>query len=258
MGFFDNIGNFLFGDSGEHNKAAHPLDMNAGNINTANEDQVRQQQMGLIQQLQNQSNGTGGPSLAQGQLQQATDANNRNAMSLGQSQVGQGMSNQAALMNIGQAQANNMQQAAGQSAQQRMLEQMQAQQQLQQMLGGTRGQDLGLASNQAQNNMGMQQMQSGQDFQYANMNNQNRLANNAAAGNFLGGIGQMAETYATKGKAHGGEIGTGPDDPANDTVPAMLSPGEVVLPLSVTQAEDAPERAKKFLEAIMKSRGAKK
>ena len=44
---------------------------------------------------------------------------------------------------------------------------------------------------------------------------------------------------------------------ANDTVPAMLSPGEVVLPRSVTESDDAPELAKEFVQHI-KRMNAKK
>lgn len=40
------------------------------------------------------------------------------------------------------------------------------------------------------------------------------------------------------------------DTRANDTVPALLSPGEIVLPRTVAQSDDAPEKAKKFVEAI--------
>lgn len=52
------------------------------------------------------------------------------------------------------------------------------------------------------------------------------------------------------------------DSPQNDTVQAMLSPGEDVLPRSVTKdpdgsdAADAPERAKAFVAALMKRRKA--
>lgn len=46
--------------------------------------------------------------------------------------------------------------------------------------------------------------------------------------------------------AHGGPV----DDPRHDTVPAMLSPGEVVLPRSVTQAPGAPEAAKGFVAGL--------
>jgi len=45
------------------------------------------------------------------------------------------------------------------------------------------------------------------------------------------------------------------DNPKNDTVPAMLSPGEEVLPRSVTMAPDAPERAKRFVQALMDKDG---
>lgn len=44
------------------------------------------------------------------------------------------------------------------------------------------------------------------------------------------------------------------DTRSNDTVPALLSPGEIVLPRSVAQSEDAPDKAKKFVEAIKKQK----
>jgi hypothetical protein len=44
------------------------------------------------------------------------------------------------------------------------------------------------------------------------------------------------------------------DTRSNDTVPALLSPGEIVLPRTVAQSEDAPEKAKKFVEAIKKQK----
>lgn len=40
------------------------------------------------------------------------------------------------------------------------------------------------------------------------------------------------------------------DSPKNDTVPALLSPKEIVLPRSVTMSDDAPEKAMEFVEAI--------
>ncbi len=52
--------------------------------------------------------------------------------------------------------------------------------------------------------------------------------------------------------AGGGMVpGTAPmpgNSPQNDTVPANLSPGEVVLPRTVTQAPNAPQQAKEFME----------
>ena len=57
--------------------------------------------------------------------------------------------------------------------------------------------------------------------------------------------------------SHGGAMpwtvpgfATGGDSAKNDTVPAMLSPGEGVLPRSVMLAPDAPEKAKAFVAAI--------
>jgi hypothetical protein len=44
------------------------------------------------------------------------------------------------------------------------------------------------------------------------------------------------------------------DTRSNDTVPALLSPGEIVLPRTVAQAEDAPEKAKEFVDAIKKQK----
>lgn len=45
------------------------------------------------------------------------------------------------------------------------------------------------------------------------------------------------------------------DSPKNDTVPAKLSPGEVVLPRSVMQARDPASAAAKFVAAIHKKEG---
>jgi len=44
------------------------------------------------------------------------------------------------------------------------------------------------------------------------------------------------------------------DTRSNDTVPALLSPGEIVLPRTVAQSEDAPDKAKKFVQAIKKQK----
>lgn len=78
---------------------------------------------------------------------------------------------------------------------------------------------------------------------------------------------EAASAFAKAFKAHGGPIedfrdgghvpGKGilpGDHPENDTVPAMLSPKEVVLPRSVTMADDAPDRAKAFMMALKESK----
>lgn len=45
------------------------------------------------------------------------------------------------------------------------------------------------------------------------------------------------------------------DSPQNDTVPARLSPGEVVIPRSIAQAPDAPRRAAEFVAMIQAKHG---
>lgn len=44
----------------------------------------------------------------------------------------------------------------------------------------------------------------------------------------------------------------------NDTQPAMLSPGEIVIPRHITQGPNAPEKAAQFVAAIMAKHGARK
>lgn len=72
------------------------------------------------------------------------------------------------------------------------------------------------------------------------------------------GAGAAAMATATQGRARGGRIEprgrrlVPGDHPANDVVPAMLSPGEIVLPRSIAQAEDAPEKAASFVRALQR------
>lgn len=44
------------------------------------------------------------------------------------------------------------------------------------------------------------------------------------------------------------------DNYGNDKVHAMLSPGEIIIPRSITSREDAPERAKEFIKGILASK----
>ncbi len=77
--------------------------------------------------------------------------------------------------------------------------------------------------------------------------------------------GGQAGCYAQGGEVHdhdlcmkaggpvpGDESGMPPmmDDESQDTVPANLSPGEIVLPRSVSQAPDAPQKAQQFVSQI--------
>lgn len=118
-------------------------------IDTGNENQARGQQWNLAQMLSAQTQGQG-PSLAQMQLQKATDANIRQAMALGASQRGVGAG--AAMRSIANNTAMAQQQAGADSAALRLQEQQAAQNQLGQLLAGMRGQDQSIAGSQAQLN----------------------------------------------------------------------------------------------------------
>ncbi len=120
----------------------------AAQINTGPQDQFRNAQLGLVSQLQQQAAGQG-PSLAQMQLQQGADRNLKNAIAMQASQRG-GMAGGLAMRNIAQQRADIGQQLAGQAGMQRLQEQQQAQQMLGGISGGARGQDIGLATSQAE------------------------------------------------------------------------------------------------------------
>lgn len=139
-------------------------------FNGVPQDQTRMQQQNLIQMLQNQAMGRG-PSLAQGQLQQATDRNMAQAFAMGASGRGPGAAAGAYNANNMAAMAN--QQAAADSAQLRMQEQLQTQGLLSSLLGQTRGMDQNLISAQLQDqkmrdDLVMQFMKMGYDADQAN------------------------------------------------------------------------------------------
>ena len=128
-------------------------------IATGPQDQFRQGQLGLMSQLQDQAAGRG-PSLAQMQLQQASERNMANSLALGATQAG-GMRGTGALRAILGQQGAIGQQLAADSAMMRLQEQQQAQGMLGGLMSGARGQDLGLATSQA-----------GMDLQSRSLNDQ--------------------------------------------------------------------------------------
>jgi hypothetical protein len=115
------------------------------NINMAPQDQLRAQQMAFAQQLQQQAQGIGAPSVANLQLQAGTDRGLAQQMAMAASQGGGALAqrqSQRGMADISQA-------AAGQAAALRAQEQLAAQNQYAQALSGVRGQDIGLATSQA-------------------------------------------------------------------------------------------------------------
>ncbi len=119
----------------------------AQQLNAGQSDQMRAAQTGLITDLQNQAAGVG-PSLAQAQLSKASDQNLANTMATIQSTRGMGATAAAGQAQGAGAQAG--QQLAQDSAILRLQEQMQAKGLLGQLATGTRGQDIGVAGQNAQ------------------------------------------------------------------------------------------------------------
>lgn len=247
-----------------------------------NQSNVFQQQQQLANQLQQQTMGQG-PNPAQAMLAQNTAANTANQAALMAGQRGASanaglIARQAAMQG-----AANQQQAVGQAATMGAQQQLAAQQQLQQqqaMMGNLAGQQVGQQqqglATMGQLGLGGQQnlaQQSGVQAQVAAGDAQRQ---GQIVGGLLGGVG------AALGMSKGGEVprveaktteasrrdmgfgkvilkndgGTVPgqapvagDHPKNDIVPAMLSPGELVIPRTVVQA--GPEAIMKFVNQVL-------
>lgn len=238
----------------------------------------------LISALQSQASGSG-PSVAQEMLGRSLDKNIGAAASMASSQRGTNPALAARMAMNAQQQA--MTDTSGQMAALRAQEMLSAQNQL----GGVLGQrgalqnqnlsTLGNLSNQynqlqLQNALGAQGMtMQNQQFntEMARENERNRQkqigtlydnmmkAGSMALGGGGGGGGFGGIPTGPGGKMSGAAMAEGGlvpgDHPSNDIVPAMLSPGEIVLPRSVTQAPDAAKRAMAFVEAIKNSKGKK-
>lgn len=260
----------------DYNSALKQL-MDSGALNPVNFNQANQTAQGqnqLAQMLFQQAQGQG-PSIAQNQLKQATDQNIQQNASLLASQ--HGINPALAARQILQNQAAQGQQAAGQAATLRAQEQLGAQGTLGNVLGTQRGQDLGQALGQTQAGLaqvqgvgGLQQGQNalnvqnqqGTDQINAGVAEGNSKRGQGLLGGLLGGVGAIAtgglsaavpSIVGAMTKSDGGIIpGASPlpgDSPVNDTVPAMLSPGEIVIPRT---ASKSPEKAKAFIDALKK------
>lgn len=237
--------------------------------------QLRTDQMSFIDQLKAQAAGQG-PSIAQQQLQTATDANISQAMAAGQTQAGHGLNNMAAQRAIAGTQGKLQQESANQSALLRNQEMLQARTMLGNTLGGVRGQNISATTD-------AEKLRQNWNIALLDESARKRAADNQLAGSAInagggavekwaaGQPGKTAPTQPTQpaqptapdvepptdysgGLASGGLIaGRAPstgDSPSNDTVPALLSPGEIVIPRSVAQSEDAPDKAAAFVAAI--------
>lgn len=233
-----------------------PMQQALGNAN-----QTYQQQQQFVQALQQQAMGAGGPSVAQGMLNQATQQNL-------QQQAGAVASNrnlspaQAARIQT-ESGANTQNQAAGQAATLRSQEMLNAQQQLGGALGTMGAQQIGAAGNfgqlAGQQSLGVQGINAGVAQGNLNANFGQQTANvaqqnanwgpvSSIVGGITSGAGAAAALLSGGGPVHGQAMVPG-DSPMNDRVPAWLSPGEEVIPRSVMQSPNPEAAVVAFLRA---------
>ncbi|CAN5950597.1 unnamed protein product [Sphagnum jensenii] len=245
-----------------------------------------QQGMGTQSQLttalQQQAAGQG-PNPALAQLNQATGQNVANQASLMAGQ--RGASSNVGLMARQAAQqgAATQQQAVGQGATLQAQQQLAAQQQLQNLAATQIGQQSGAVGNLNQYSLQNQGQLLGLQ---GNMNSTNQAmsavnANNTASavGGLVNGIGGLGASLpgmlgggataatgtpmagealsgATMFAFDGGKVPGKPkvneNSPENDTVPAKLSPGEIVIPLNVLKSEDPVKAAAAFVAKELK------
>lgn len=272
-------------------QASNPLDTKAlteSMLNSQNRfEGLQGQQQSLAQALLKQSQGAG-PNPAQNMLNQATDQNIRQNAGMIASQKGINplLARQMAAQNAGMMNQHAAGQAATMNAQQRLA----SQQQLGNLYGNMAGQNLQNVNSSGnlvdQSTLGTEGINAGVAAQNAQTGAQefgslmgaagslgaaafsgggsSAAASTAGAsgGNFGGAMSPTNNylgnyTFKAKGGFIPGHAKTKGNSPKNDTVPAMLSPGEIVLPRSVTQSQDADQKAKEFVKAIMQKKKPK-
>lgn len=209
---------------------------------------INSNQQALAQALLAQSQGQG-----PAQVIARANQDRANQMMAGQMASARGMNPALAARMAAQQGAQGQQQVAQLNAQQQLASQ------------GALG---NMYAQQAQQNLGQQQVLQGA------IGNQNQAAMGGqqinagvAAGNsqrqagLVGGLLQGGGALMTKaiGMSDGGHVpgraAFGGDSYSNDTVPAMLSPGEIVIPRS--KAKD-PDLAKEFIDHLMSTKSKKK
>jgi hypothetical protein len=254
---------------------------------------IQRQQQDLANALLAQSRGEG-PNPAQAALAQATGQNVAQQAALMAGQRGASanpalLARQAAMQG-----AQTQQNAVGQAATMQAQQQLAAQQALQNQQATMGQQNLSLfgtaagaqnaqneanVSNYAQANRGNADVSNQNAKQGSDM--LGKIAGTVGGavagpiGSLIGGLfakgGEVPEHFQRVAMHYhcGGmpmDFGDGGDVPGqaavsgnsikNDTVPALLSPKEVVLPRSVTLAPDAPKRAADFMRHLMEKNAA--
>lgn len=223
---------------------------------------VQKQQQALASVLRDQMAGKG-PNAAQAQYKQNLDQ--VAAQQAGAIASQKGISPALAARLIANQGAQAQMQGAGQAATLQAQQQLAAQQQLQAQQAQMAGQALNynqlIQGASTQGHLGAQGINAGiasQNTQAANQFTMGGLQGGASAlglsafggGKYDGGQVYSLGSALMNGGAVPGKAKVNADSPKNDTVHAMLSPGEIVIPRSLA---DNPERAKKFIEELLKS-----
>lgn len=208
-----------------------------------NQGQVFQQQQGLAGQLQAQASGMG-PSVSQTMLNQALQQQQGSAaaMAAGNRGINSGLAMRQAL------QAQNMAgaQATAQGVAARQQEQLNAQGQLGSLYNSMGNQTLSQQQLMNNANLGVSQVN-------ADITNKNTQGKNQLTGSIFNAGGGVAAAALAHGGRVQGKASVQGDSAKNDVVPAMLSPGEIVIPRS--KASD-PELAKEFIDHLMSEKNS--
>ncbi len=214
---------------------ALPANTPGAQLDTSMQDAERGRTQQLLAQLQQQA-ATGGGEWEQ-TFKDATQRASATAQSLGTS--ARGVDYGSKLRNIGNAQGAVQQQSVGQEEILRNKQKQLATGQVADLLAGMGAQDVDQSAAVA----GVRQ-----DVRAANVAQQESARKNVL--NQAGGIAQGITSSMSAGGKVPGQAEVFGDDERNDTVPARLSPGEIVIPRSIAQRPDAAEGAAMFVAAL--------
>jgi hypothetical protein len=208
-------------------------------LDTSGADAQRLNLESLMADLQQQA--STGNGAWENTLRAATQHSQAAAESLGQSNPNVGYG--SALDNIGNAQAGAAARSTGQGDMLREQSKLSAQDALADLSGSTGASDIEQANAAARARQGVRETNL--------VLKQNATKN---MGDYASGIGQGAGSLAalSSGGRVPGQAVFGGDDPRNDTIAALLSPNEIVVPR--TAAKD-PDKAAAFARAVAQQHG---
>lgn len=206
-------------------------------LNTTQPDAERQRMQSFLTQLQGQA-ATGGGAW-ESALASATGQANSAATALGQSTPG--LDRVAAARNVGNAVAGNNQRAIGEGN----ILRAQTQQEAQRQLGDIYGQQTSADASQSASQAAARQARLEANQQAADNQRAQTMGMIQGGTQAIGAIAALSKGGTVPGSAE-----TFGDSEENDTVPTWLSPGEIVLPRSVTKSANPEAEAAAFVAAV--------